>query len=101
MDIISTYYRQEEGNLYSERIITAREIIKLEGGGKHYMETGGITGDLFMPEGISGTGTAADMGNILVMTLFLTDTEVIRSFTALERGMLFVALCPEYETGGN
>jgi hypothetical protein len=100
VDIISTYYREEEGGLYSERIITYREIIRLETKGRMNEESSMASGDLFIPE---LSGTAADIGNIVVMTFFLTDDEVLKSFTALASGMLYIALCPAYasnEKGG-
>ncbi len=103
VDIISTYYREEEGSLYSERIINAREIIRLETKGRMTGESSMAYEDLFIPEAAFGSGAAADVGNIVVMTFFLTDDEVLKSFTALESGMLYIAMCPEYpsnEKGG-
>jgi hypothetical protein len=93
VDIISTYYEEEAGSLCSERIITDREIIRLEAGGSQEIGDGLTLGDAFIYDGISGTGTDINIGNILVMTFFLTDDEVLKSFTALERGMLYIALC--------
>jgi hypothetical protein len=96
VDIISTHYKEEAGSLFSERIIIASEIIRLEDGRDPEVDDSLLLGDAFIYEGISGTGTAIDMGNILIMTFFLTDDEVLKSFTALESGMLYVALCPAY-----
>lgn len=95
VDIISTYYKEEAGSLYSERIIADREIIRLESGKSQEIEDDLSLGDVLIYDGISGTGAAIDMSNILVMTFFLTDDEVLKSFTALESGMLYIALCPE------
>jgi hypothetical protein len=97
VDIISTYYKEEMGNLYSERIITASEIIRLEAGGSQGSKDDVALGNTLIYDGISGTGTSIDMGKILVLTFFLKDNEVLRSFTALESGMLYVALCSAYE----
>ena len=57
-------------------------------------------GSSIIPEDISGT-RGVDMGNILVMTFFLRDEEVLKSFTAIESGILYLALCPDgREEGG-
>ena len=96
VDIISTYYKEEEGSLCSESIIKSSEIIRLEAGKNQKIENSLPLGDAFIYDGVSGTGAAIDMGNILVMTFFLTDDEVLRAFTALESGMLYIALCPSY-----
>jgi hypothetical protein len=96
VDIISTCYKEDQGSLCSERIITSSEIIRLEVGGSQEIEDSLPLGDAIFYDGISRTGTAIDMGNILVMTFFLTDDEVLRSFTALESGMLYIALCHSY-----
>jgi hypothetical protein len=104
VDIISTYYMEDERSLCSDRIITSREIIRLEVGGSQEISDSLPLGDAIFYDGISRTGTAIDMGNILVLTFFLTDDEVLRSFTALESGMLYIALCPSYslsEWGNN
>jgi hypothetical protein len=94
VDIISTYYKEEAGSLFSERIITASEIIRLNGVRNLETEDSLTFSDVIISDGISGTVAALDMGNILVLTLFLTDDEVLKSFTALESGMLYIALCP-------
>jgi len=95
VDIIATYYNEDAGKLCSERIITASEIIRLENGRSIEIDDSLTLGDALISNSISGTGTAIDMGNILVLTFFLTDDEVLRSFTALESGMLYIALCPD------
>jgi hypothetical protein len=94
VDVISTYYKEEADSLFSERIITASEIIRLKAEGSQEIKDDLHLGDAFIYDGISGTGTSIDMGNILVMTFFLTDNQVLKSFTALESGMLYIALCP-------
>ena len=96
VDIISTYYKEEMGSLFSERIITASEVIKLEAGKSQEIEDNLPLGDAFIYDGISRAGAAMNIGNILVMTFFLTDDEVLKSFTALESGMLYIALCSSY-----
>ena len=102
VDIISTYYDMEIGRLHSEKIISAKEIIMLETGGVSGMENKMSLGGSIIPEDMPVPGTAIDMGNILVMTFFLKDEEILTSFTALEKGILYLALCPgNMETGRN
>jgi len=89
IDIISVYYEADTGIFDSKRIISSREIIRLEYKEGSSQDSGGS----IIPD-ISISSTAVDTGNILVLTFFLTDDEILDSFTALEKGMLYVAVCP-------
>lgn len=100
VDIISTYYNRETGIICSEKIISDKEIINLDfagpEGNKTYMPIGDsiIQGDIYL------SGKAIDICNILLITFFMRDDEVLRSFTALESGILYLSLCPGSKESG-
>ena len=87
--------------LHSEKIISAKEIIGLGSGDGTIREDTIFLGDAILPDDISGSGIAGEVGSILVMTFFLRDEEILRSFTALESGILYLALCPQENSSGN
>jgi len=101
VDIISVFYDPGSNELYSEVILSQKEIILLGNTGKDqdpgtYQDPGGsgyfgngILGDL-----PSGNGVSGQLKKILVITFYLEAAEVQKAFMAIESGQLYLSLCP-------
>ncbi|HAJ95808.1 MAG TPA: hypothetical protein DCP02_06205 [Actinobacteria bacterium] len=101
IDIISTYYDKESAVLHAEMILSGKEIISLETGqGTDKDNYGSISGNIF-PEVSFGADVNNGISRTLVITFFLEDEEIVRSFTAIESGMLYLSLCPENDININ
>ncbi len=96
VDIISTYYTPDEDKLYSETILSGKEIILIS-------NAPGIKGD----EGLSGeedylfgsiigqnTGDY-EQGKLIVITFYLEPYDVETIFLALDRGLLNLSILPK------
>lgn len=101
IDIISTYYDKESSVLQAEMILLKKEIIGL-GSGRGTDEDGheSIDGSIF-PEVSFGADVNNGISRILIITFFLRDEEIVRSFIAIESGMLYLSLCPENDINTN
>jgi len=94
VDIISTYYNKESAMLYAETILSEKEIIALESGqGQEEDSYGSIGGNIF-PESSFGADINNGTNRTLIITFFLEGEEIVKSFKAIESGMLYLALCP-------
>lgn len=95
IDIISTYYDKESGVLHAEVILSGKEIISLGSGQGTYEDRHGSISSSIFPEVSSGADVNNRISRILIITFFLRDEEIVRSFTAIESGMLYLSLCPQ------
>lgn len=101
VDIISVFYDPGSSELYSEVILSQKEIILLGNTGKDqdpgtYQDAGGsgYFGDGILGDLPSGNGVSGQLKKILVITFYLEAAEVQKAFMAIESGQLYLALCP-------
>jgi Flp pilus assembly protein CpaB len=94
IDLISTYYDQESGGLYSETVLSEKEVILINGNSKEaYQENSSDTGNFLL--GTVNEETFADSfyDNHITITLYLTGREIEEAFKAIERGVLNLSIC--------
>jgi len=86
VDIISTYYNQEQGDMVSQTIITGKEITYIGSRAEIKQQSG-----LLLENGISN-----DVGenNLLMVTFYLTPDEAESIFLAAQRGIINISICP-------
>jgi len=94
VDIISTYYDKESAMLYAETILSEKEIIALESGQDQEEDSYGSIGGNIFPESSFGADINNGTNRTLIITFFLEGEEIVKSFKAIESGMLYLALCP-------
>ncbi len=101
VDIISVFYDPGSNELYSEVILSQKEIILLGNTGKDqdpetYQDAGGsgYFGDGILGDVPSGNDISGQLKIILVITFYLEAAEVQKAFMAIESGQLYLALCP-------
>ncbi len=101
VDIISVFYDPGSNELYSEVILSQKEIILLGNTGKDhdpgtYQDAGGsgYFGDGILGDLPSGNGISGQLKKILVITFYLEAAEVQKAFMAIESGQLYLSLCP-------
>jgi len=99
IDIVSIYYDRDTGSLGAETIISSQEIIQLYNGNNEDRRPALSIGDSILTENIGSSEMTRDYGRVLVITFFLEEEQVLRSFQAVESGLLYVALCPENRHG--
>lgn len=100
VDIISTCYDRDKGMISSEKIISKKKVIHLNYENGTGTEDYDSIRDSIIPGDLYLSGTAIDSGKILIITFFLKDDEVLRSFTALESGILYLAICNDGKEPG-
>lgn len=101
VDIISVFYDPGSNELYSEVILSQKEIILLENTGKDqdpgmYQDAGGSEyfGDGIFEDISPGNGVSGQYKKILVITFYLESIEAEKAFMAIESGQLYLSLCP-------
>ena len=101
VDIISVFYDPDSNELYSEVILSQKEIVLLGNTGKDqeqeaYQDKGGsgYFGDGVLGDLSSGNVASGQLKKIFVITFYLEVTEVKRAFKAIEGGQLYLSLCP-------
>ena len=96
VDLISTYYDQESGSLYSETVFSEKEII-LVGSIQGESQSGdeNDSGDFLLDTVITGSSDNSGSGDLLILTFYLSKPEVDKVFLALERGVLNLSICPQ------
>ncbi len=106
VDIISVFYDPGSSELYSEVILSQKEIILLGNTGKDqdpgtYQDAGGsgYFGDGILGDLPSGNGVSGQLKKILVITFYLEAIEVEKAFMAIESGQLYLSLCPPERAG--
>ncbi|MCD4669374.1 MAG: hypothetical protein K8S14_02890 [Actinomycetia bacterium] len=101
IDIISTYYNKESGRLHAEMILSGKEVIDLESGQGINENSPESIGSAIFPETSFGSGINGGASSTLVITFFLRDEEIVRSFMAIESGMLYLSICPKKDINTN
>jgi len=101
IDIISIYYAKESAMLHAETILSGKEIIDIESGQSADENDHETIGSNIFPESSFGADVNNGLSRTLVITFFLKDEEIVRSFVAIESGMLYLSLCPENDTNTN
>jgi len=102
VDIISVFYDPGSNELYSEVVLSQKEIILLGNTGKDqdsgaYQDTGGsgYFGDGILGDLPSGNDASRQLKKILVITFYLEADEVEKAFKAIEGGQLYLSLYSE------
>jgi len=94
VDLISTYYMQESGELFSETVISGKEIILIKiGEDGYYTDDVSTEGNFLFGEAAGGDFTGAYHKNYLTLTFYLTGSEAERVFLAAGRGFLNMSIC--------
>ena len=96
VDIISTYYEQESGNLFSDTILYEKEIILIGNNlDRNYSETGNDGNEFLLDSMFGGDINFRNYEELLIITFYLKPSEVEEIFLALERGLLNLSICPK------
>jgi len=96
VDIISTYYEQESGNLFSDTILYEKEIILIGNNlDRNYSETGNDGNEFLLDSMFSNDINFRNYEELLIITFYLKPSEVEEIFLALERGLLNLSICPK------
>ncbi len=98
IDLISTYYEQESGILYSETVLSEKEIILIGNSnslGESYSEDENDRGSFLLDPVIASGSASSNYGNLLIITFYLSKSEVEEVFLALERGVINLSVCPK------
>ncbi len=94
VDLISTYYEPASSVLYSETLLTEKEIILIENNlNESYPENEGSNESFLL-----GSVTDSDLlnsysENSLVITFYLSKSEAEEVFMAIERGTVNLSIC--------
>lgn len=90
IDVISTYYEKDTGNLKSEIVLSSKEIIIISNQqGQDDKNTGKNSGLAIL----STDPVTKGAGSIIYITFYLDEEETGKIFAALEKGNLNIALC--------
>ena len=94
VDLISTYYEPASSVLYSETLLTEKEVILIESNLKgSYPENEGGN-ESFMLGSVADSGLLDSYsGNSLVITFYLSKSEAEEVFMATERGTVNLSIC--------
>jgi len=96
VDLISTYYDRESGVLYSETVLSEKEIILIGGiQGESHSGDENDREDFLFDTVITGSSDNSGSGNLLIITFYLSKSEVDKIFLSLERGILNLSICPQ------
>jgi Flp pilus assembly protein CpaB len=95
VDIISTYYETDSGDIYSDVVLSGKEIVLIssdpgEGLSVDVNTSGGFLVDSIFESSSIDPGYA----NILILTFYLDCLEAKEIFSALEKGALNLSICP-------
>ncbi len=96
IDIISIYYTPDEDTLYSETILSGKEIILIGNvsGAEKYEDLAGEEDYLFGSIIDQNTGDY-EQGKLIVITFYLEPYDVEKIFLALDRGLLNLSILPK------
>ncbi len=106
VDIISVFYDPGSNELYSETILSRKEIIILKNNKdtpdpENYQ---GTSSSGYLSSGIfndmsSGSNNRSQLKKMIVITFYLEANEVERAFEAIEGGQLYLSICPADSKG--
>ncbi len=86
VDLISTYYSQEHGDMVAITILEQKEVILIGTRSEDHQQAG-----LLAAEGIRNEAVSQ---NLLTVTLYLSPAEAETVFQAAQRGIINIAICP-------
>jgi len=96
VDLVSTYYEQENSTLYSETILSEKEIILISSSPEESYAGGENDSGGFLPVSMfNGSQVNSNYGKLVIITFYLSKSEVEKVFLALERGVLNLSICPK------
>ncbi len=94
IDLISTYYNQESGSLFSGTIISEKEIVLINNGQKeNYLDKGGDGENFLLGQVTEESFTDTYFKDYLIITFYLTKSEAEEIFKALGRGVINLSIC--------
>lgn len=96
IDLISTYYEQESGVLYSETVLSGKEIILIGNSNSSEESYSGNENDgrgFLLDPVITSGSESSNYGNLLILTFYLSQSEAEEIFLALERGAINLSVC--------
>lgn len=95
VDIISTYYEAGSGVIYSDVVLSEKEIVLIASdlGGSFSVEENGNGGSL-VDSIFENSSIDYGYANTLILTFYLDCLEAKEIFSALEKGVLNLSICP-------
>ncbi len=95
IDLISVYYDEGSGSLYSKTVLSEKEIILLDSNPEDSNSGNeNDTGNFLMDPVITDSRVDSNYGNLLIITFYLKRAETEEVFLALERGVINISVCP-------
>lgn len=100
VDIISTYYKTDSGDIYSDLLLSEKEIVLISSDTYEDSSVEGKNGGGFLVDSIF-ENSSIDPGyaNILILTFYLDCMEAKEVFSALGKGVLNLSICPSNYIG--
>jgi len=96
VDLVSTYYEQENSILYSETILSEKEIILINSSLEESCAGDENDSGGFLPVSMfNGSQVDSNYRKLVIITFYLSKSEVEKVFLALERGVLNLSICPK------
>lgn len=96
VDLISTYYEQENRILCSETVLSEKEIILIGNSVEESYSSGeNYSEDFLLGSIFTGSQVNSNYGRLLIITFYLSKTEAEKVFLTLERGVLNLSICPK------
>jgi Flp pilus assembly protein CpaB len=94
VDIISTYYETDSGNIYSDLVLSEKEIVFISNDPDEDLSVEGNTSGGFLVDSIfENSSIEPGYASILILTFYLDCIEVKEVFSALEKGVLNLSIC--------
>ncbi len=94
VDLVSTYYEQESGDLCSVTVLSGKELILINNGSEEtYMENGNNGGNFLLGSVNEEKLEDSFYGNHIIITLYLSKNEAEEIFKAVERGVVNLSIC--------
>lgn len=102
VDIISTCYEPESGVIYSDTVLSEKEVVLIRNspeGSRSGEENG--SGDFLVDSIFNSSSVDQGYANMLIMTFYLDVSETEEIFLVLEKGVLNLSICPVSYTQGS
>jgi Flp pilus assembly protein CpaB len=92
VDLISTFYEQESGSLFSETVLSGKEVILINNNAEETYS--GNNEGAFLPGLVAEESSAGSFyDRHIIITLYLTVAEAEEIFRAIERGVVNLSIC--------